>query len=503
MGFVQSLQFSLMSRSSFALLAIALGAACGTDEGRLSGESEEFGEVEALLTTVPTGVQCVTFTGSFTSRLVTVTAGTSTLSVNLGQLSIGDHTVYASAYNVACAGVNMAGVQPTWIAEETNVRVRPAGVVPVRFTLVPVSTTNNVTVDFASLPAALVAVGNQTYAFAQNGDVRSSGYNVNNQLGDGTSVTYRTSPVAATALGQIASITSTNTHTCAVTAAGALKCWGGNSAGQLGDGTTTARSTPVTVIASGVRKAATGSSHTCALMLDSTVRCTGLNSSGQLGSGDTVNKTSFTAAAIPADSIDIVAGSNHTCVVTNNKAVKCWGANDTGQLGNGTTVSPQLTPSQTLNVRAVVSISAGPTHTCVAQADGGVWCWGQNGGGQLGDQSTTNRSTPVFASLSSGYAIDQVALGTSHTCGHHLDKRILCWGSNLSGQVGEPNAVTFLFAYEPRLGNEEILDVTSGTHHVCARSTSGRSYCWGSNGAGQLGLGNLESHFVPTIVSFQ
>lgn len=312
-------------------------------------------------------------------------------------------------------------------------------------------------------------------------------------------------PVArpVTNLSQASALVSQDYGGCALTDAGGVVCWGYNVSGQLGDGTTTDSFGPVAVsgLTSGVTQIAAGSSHVCALSSAGAVLCWGLNDKGQLGDGSTTNRsTPVQVSGLTSGVTAIAAGGKSSCALTVSGELKCWGYNSKGQLGDGTTTNRSTPVTASATSGQVAAVALGFSHSCVLTADGGVGCWGSGTLGELGDGTKTDSLTvKQVTGLTSGVA--SISAGLSDTCAITTAGNALCWGSNSNGQIGDG---TYTNATNPVAvpgfeGN--VASISPAGSATCATTTDGAAYCWGNNTSGQLGDGTAIAHLTPGLVT--
>jgi alpha-tubulin suppressor-like RCC1 family protein len=242
------------------------------------------------------------------------------------------------------------------------------------------------------------------------GGLKCWGRNQMGQLGDVTDQDRSVAVAVSGLSSDVVAVTAGTEHSCALTSTGGVKCWGTNSSSQLGSGNKTHQWVPGDVVGltSGVAKLVSGSYHNCVLTQAGAVKCWGLNMYGQLGDGtQTERSVAVEVPGLAGTVVALAAGHMHTCALTTSGGARCWGYNWDGQVGDGTTVLTRQSPVDVSGLASgVVDIAAGAAHTCAVLATGGIKCWGYNSSGELGDGTTFKRPTPVdVVGTSSAYTL--------------------------------------------------------------------------------------------------
>jgi alpha-tubulin suppressor-like RCC1 family protein len=289
-------------------------------------------------------------------------------------------------------------------------------------------------------------------------------------------------------------------HTCGLTTGGQLYCWGSNGYGQLGDGTTANHAVPTLVAGELLfRQVSAGAFHTCALTTGNRAYCWGYNFDGSLGDGTTVETRSTPVPVASSRAFrQISAGGGKTCALTTSTTNKiyCWG---TGILGNGSGYGTSRTPQLVSGTGTYRQVAAGSSHVCAVSTTYKVLCWGPNNYGQLGNGAAPSASavTPVAVAGTLQYL--QLSAGSDHTCAVTKTDKAYCWGYGRTGAIGDGK--TYL-RFTPRAvaGGLSFERVTAGNDYTCGEAIGNRTYCWGYNGNGQLGDGTTDQRLTPTAV---
>ncbi len=375
-----------------------------------------------------------------------------------------------------------------------------------------------------NLPTLKLDSYDDSNCFLNNGKVKCWGEETLGQLGYGATSNFSffdyvndLSKVGFLNLGGDATDISVGRgHSCALLSSGEVSCWGDNSLGQLGYGSTynigdSEVPGSVSPVALGQKaiKVTAGGSHSCALLTTGNIKCWGDNSFGQLGYGnisnigddESLNTVSEINLGEPV--LDVTTGENHTCALLTSGNIKCWGDNSKGQLGYGNL--DNIGDNETLNSAGTVNIGetvkkvvVSASNTCVILVSDNLKCWGDNTSGQLpfSDTLLGDNEIPLnIANINIGETVVDVDLGDGHTCVVLSLGKVKCWGSNWTGQLGYPGLTTipnFNSNLEiPNLGyvdvGEQVTSMALGINHTCALLTSENIRCWGANNKGQLG----------------
>ncbi|HEY6503701.1 MAG TPA: hypothetical protein VIZ28_07005 [Chitinophagaceae bacterium] len=273
---------------------------------------------------------------------------------------------------------------------------------------------------------------------------------------------------------------------------GKVKAWGNNQFGQLGDGTTTDRHTPVEVVISNIAAVAAGAYHSLALTYDGKVWAWGRNSSGQLGDGTLYENHLPKPVSGLSNIISIAAGFDYSLALKNDGTVWAWGGNMWGVIGDGTYTDRYL-PVQVSNLSGIIAIAAATEHCLALKNDGTVWSWGWNAYGCLGDGSNiVKRSLPAqIAALSEIKAI--AANGSYHSLALKNDGTVWTWGDNFYGQLGDGTSAERSVP-APLTSLTNITAIGTGERHSFAVKNNGSLWGWGWNGNGQLGVDYSSSY---------
>ncbi|HSW59177.1 MAG TPA: hypothetical protein VLJ60_00145, partial [bacterium] len=308
-------------------------------------------------------------------------------------------------------------------------------------------------------------------------------------------------------------------HACVVADDKRIYCWGDGDSGKLGTGSIGSSLYPVSVKYDGVLKdkvivdVSPGGDHTCAIDEDGKAYCWGRNTVGSLGTETelqlVLEPVSVDMGGVLKDRkiAEISSGSGHTCSVADDGGIYCWGLNDRGQLGDGNGgtqggIGGGLGDHSKFPVKAetaegkYIKVSAGASHTCILSEAGKIYCFGNNANGQLGDGTTEMRLTPV--ALNSDKVFKSVSAGFEHTCAVDDKDEAYCWGGNIVGQLGTGNKESSLIPVKVKYATEtKIKSISCGHRHTCSVTTEGIVHCWGWNTDGQLGNGTYEDSLTP------
>ena len=330
------------------------------------------------------------------------------------------------------------------------------------------------------------------------------GYNYYGRLGDNTT-TDRNSPVQTVSAGTNWKMLGGGYyHTAAIKTDGTLWLWGGNVYGTLGDNTITHRSSPVQTISGGTnwKQVAGGGFHTAAIKTDGSLWLWGRNVYGQLGENVATTRRESPVQTISGGTNwkQVSCGILHTAAIKTDGTLWTWGYNAYGRLGDNS-ITDRSSPVQTVSAGTNwKQVACGYFHNAAIKTDGTLWGWGGNGNGQLGDNTITHRSSPV-QTVSGGTNWKQVACGLYHTAAIKTDGTLWLWGGNTNGQIGDNTAIGRSSPVQTVSGGTNWKQVSCGFYHTAAIKTDGTLWLWGRNVFGQLGdgAGGVRSSPVQTV----
>jgi alpha-tubulin suppressor-like RCC1 family protein len=354
------------------------------------------------------------------------------------------------------------------------------------------TTTTTSTPVATSLPAGTTATAvsagtDHSLALTSTGSVLAWGYNPYGQLGNGTT-TKSSTPVAVSlpAGTTVTAVSAGDYDSLALTSTGSVLAWGYNVDGELGNGTTTSSSTPVAVslpAGTTVTAVSAGSEFSLALTSTGSVLAWGYNGNGQLGNGTTTSSSTPVAVSLPAGTTvaAVSAGTDHSLALTSTGSVLAWGTNGAGQLGNGTTTSSHTPVATSLPagttvtaVSAGTGFSAGEDFSLALTSTGSALAWGDNAYGQLGNGTTTSSSTPVAVSLPAGTTVAAVSAGSVDSLALTSTGSVLAWGNNGLGQFGNGTTTSSNTPVSASLpAGTTIAAISAGDTHSLAVTAKG------------------------------
>lgn len=342
-------------------------------------------------------------------------------------------------------------------------------------------------------------------ALVTSGRLWSWGANDYGGLGDNTT-TIKSSPVQTVAGGtNWSQVSCGEFFSSGIKSDGTLWCWGDGIEGQMGDNGTTDRSSPVQTVATGTnwKQVSCGQFHVGAVKTDGTLWLWGYNVNGELGNNSSVGKSSPVQTVSTGTDWRLVScGYLHTAAIKTDDSLWLWGDNVYGQLGNNSNGTDISSPIQTISGGTNwKTVSVGREFTSAIKTDGTLWSWGINTYGQLGDNSRTSRSSPV-QTVAGGTNWKQVSCGHYHIAAIKTDGTLWLWGRNNFGLLGDNTSTDKSSPVQTVSGGTNWKQVSCGLNHTAGIKTDNSLWLWGRNQTGQLGdnTSTDKSSPVQTII---
>jgi alpha-tubulin suppressor-like RCC1 family protein len=342
----------------------------------------------------------------------------------------------------------------------------------------------------------------QQVSAATFSDAYAWGRNTRGEVGD-TTTTNRSSPVSVVGgFTDWVQISAGGYHTAAVRANGTAWTWGRGLDGRLGNNSTADRSSPVSVVGGFTDwvQISAGFNSTAAVRANGTAWAWGRNNNGQLGDNSTTDRSSpVSVVGGFTDWVQISAGQIHTAAVRANGTAWAWGANGSGQLGDNTITARSSPVSVVGGFTDWVQISAGGYRTAAVRANGTAWAWGRGSYGQLGNNSTADRSSPV--SVVGGFTDwVQISAGFNSAAAVRANGTAWAWGANAFGQLGNNTTTSRSSPVLVVGGFTDWVQIAAGGSHAAAIRATGTAWAWGRNNIGQLGDNSATDRSSPVSV---
>jgi alpha-tubulin suppressor-like RCC1 family protein len=348
-------------------------------------------------------------------------------------------------------------------------------------------------IEISSQPGEPLIIGQAAYSW---------GYNGAGRLGDGTTVA-KISPVSVVGgFTDWVQVSAGNAFSLGIRANGTAWAWGSGSYGRLGDNTTVSKRSPVSVVGGftdWIQVSGTGV-HSLGVRVNGTAWAWGCNSNGRLGDNTAVGKSSpVSVVGGFTDWIQVSAGTAHSLGLRENGTAWAWGGGTYGLLGDGTTVAKSSPVSVIGGFTDWTQVSAGNNHSLGVRANGTAWGWGNNSNGRLGDNSTVDKSSPVL--VAGGFTDwTQVSAGNAHSLGVRLDGTAWAWGCNNFGQLGDGTTVAKSSPVSVVGGFTDWIQVSPSIGFSLGLRANGTAWGWGVGDSGQLGNGTTTSRLSPVSV---
>ena len=542
-------RYPLSNGQTYRITVSIGGADVGVADARVAHDAKSGGTVAAydgtLLIDGARTIPIAFFAAVGLVTRVAVSPATVTLALAATQQFV------AAAYDAH--GNVVAGRDVTWLSDNTSVATSSStglitavapGTASIRASVDGVSGDGRVTVSEPDSRPVLASGWYHTCRVASDGHAYCWGVGANGQLGNGSTSTSAVQvPVSMAALDgrTFTSIAAGSYHSCGLTNDGAVYCWGSNTFGELGNGSSTAANLPVAVLGGPYIAVSAGSRSSCAIDADHALFCWGANTFGTLGNGSNDQVAhpvptrvdpdgALKFARVALNGTALYEGEAVVCGVTTSNATYCWGAYLNKYLGTTFLTATAncggfqcgVLPSRIALDAPTSDVIVGGAYGCVLTTAGDAACWGNNLFGSLGVGTAllpqcggdplsgflTVPCSPTPRQVTGGHHFVRLGQGFNHACAIDELGVAYCWGQNVQAQLGTVTIETCYAAAPcataPRAVNTSVRfkSIAGGVYHACGLGTDDIVYCWGSNydGYAEDGTGGSPPTAIPTAI---